>query len=245
VELEVPINFLQELILRRRQLEKEYYSKSKVIDYVWQHSRYHGNLLAYCENISKESGSGFPSLIFLFNLSENIFKNRINDYDSSFQNVINNLRRQDIITPTEFTFLNSNNNSIRKLRNLLAHANLSRYNLSFTEGGVEVFYPLTEDETCLKLYDMVSPILFNLMLRIVSIDFINPFEINLDENINKIIINIKEFEPEELMEFKGIDVSSITNWEELTKTQKYRLAENVSDVTVLTEILKGLKNYLK
>lgn len=217
------------------------YSKTEVIGYVWQHSRYYGNLLSYCEKLAEEqSGNGFALLVVLFNLTENVFKDRIKDYDARFSDVIKRLRNQGIITRTEYIFLNNKDNSIRRLRNLLAHANLSKYNLSFIEDGTEILYPLTENETCLKLYEMVSKVLFNLMLRIISIDFEEPFEIALDEKIKNLEINIKEITPEKLMEFKGIDVSTIPDWDKLTEPSKYRLAENTSDVRMISSIFKSL-----
>lgn len=222
-------------------MKKDYYSKPDVINYVWQHSRYHGDLLSYCEQIAeKNSGNGFAALIFLFNLTENIFKDRIKDYDSSFIAVITELKDQQLITQTEYTFLNDGKNSIRNFRNLLAHANLSKYNLTFDEGEEGILYPLTENETCIKFYEMVSGILFNLMLRIVSIDFTNPFEINLDNKIENLEINIKELTPEELLALKGMDVSEFPNWDGLSETDKYRLVENSSDANMITEIFKGL-----
>ncbi|HHK5544926.1 hypothetical protein COA19_03270 [Bacillus thuringiensis] len=225
-------------------MEKEFYSKSDVIEYVWQYSRYHGNLLSYCEQIAKEDSSnarnGFAALIFLLNLTENIFKDRIKNYDANLINVINELKNQGLITQTEYTFLNDRNNSIRRLRNLLAHANLSKYNLVFIEEGREILYPLTENETCIKLYEMFSGILFNLMLRIISVNFIKPFEINLDDKIKNLEINIKELTPEELLELKGVDVSGVPTWKELSEIDRYRLAENTSDVNMYLEIFKRL-----
>lgn len=32
-------------------MKQVYFSKQEVIGYVWQHSRYHGNLLSYCEDM--------------------------------------------------------------------------------------------------------------------------------------------------------------------------------------------------
>ncbi|MDQ0176451.1 DUF4145 domain-containing protein [Bacillus chungangensis] len=222
-------------------MEKDFYSKSEVIDYVWQYSKYHGNLLSYCEQIVKDdSRNGFTALIFLLNLTENIFKDKIKDYDANLINVINELKNQGLITQIECTFLNDRNNSIRRLRNLLAHANLSKYNFAFIEDGREILYPLTENETCIKLYEMFSGILFNLMLRIVSANFIKPFEINLDDKIKNLEINIKELTPEELLELKGFDVSDVSNWEELSEIDRYRLVENSGDVNIYTEVFKGL-----
>ena len=69
------------------------YEKSEVIDYVWQYSKYYGNLLVYCERISMEEAiNGHASLTFLFNILENIIKSRIHDYDINFINAINKLK---------------------------------------------------------------------------------------------------------------------------------------------------------
>ena len=47
------------------------YSKGEVIDYIWQYSRYYGNLLISCEELSKERNlNGHVSLIYLFNILE-------------------------------------------------------------------------------------------------------------------------------------------------------------------------------
>lgn len=223
-------------------MKGKFYSKGQVIDYVWQYSKYHGNLLSYCESIAKGNfGNGFASLIFLFNLTENILKDRVKDYDSAFYQVINKLKREGIITIKEASFLNNENNSIRRLRNLLAHSNLAKYNLVFIEAGREIYYPLVENETCLKVYDMVSEVLFNIMLKVVSIDFEQDFDIKTDNKIAEIEINIKELTPEQLMRFKGFDdLTSIPEWSSMNEVERYRLAENTGDVNVYTEIFKGL-----
>jgi len=175
-------------------MEKDFYSKGEVIDYVWQYSRHYGNLLGYCEDIADEetNNGGFASLIFLFNLTENILKDTLENFDAPFHSIITTLKNQGIITRKEHDFLNATDNSIRKVRNLLAHSNLSKYNLSFIEDGKEIYYPLTENETCLKLYNMVSGILYNLMMRIISINFVEPLEITLDKRLDNVVIKIKE-----------------------------------------------------
>jgi hypothetical protein len=228
-------------------MKKDFYSKGEVIGYIWQFSRHYGNLLGHCEDVADEDGGngGFAALIFLFNLTENIFKDRVENFDAPFHNIITTLNSQGIITQKEHEFLNATDNSIRRLRNLLAHANLSKYNLIFIEQGKEIYYPLTENETCLKLYDMVSSILFNIMLRIISINFEKQFEINVDEKIDNVEIKIKEFTPEDLMEFKGLDVSAYPDWHTHSETVRYRFAENASDVRVISAIFEGLKNSLK
>ncbi|GAB2319810.1 hypothetical protein IRB23SM22_20710 [Alkalibacterium sp. s-m-22] len=228
-------------------MNKEFFSKTETIDYVWQHSKYYGNLLSYCKDVAeKDSGNGFVSLIFLFNLMENIFKSSLKNYDARLIDVIDILRDNGTITKIEHDFLNNKNNGIRIIRNLLSHSNLSKYNLIFTEDGTEIYYPLTENETCLKMYEMISDILFNLMLRIISTDTIEPLNIDLDDKINNVKIKIKKCTPEKLMEFRGIDVSIIPNWEELNESDKYRIVESSSDVRMVTNIASTIfKNYLE
>lgn len=225
-------------------MENKYYSKGQIIDYVWQYSKYHGNLLSYCESIPKEGfGNGFVALIFLFNLTENIFKDRTKDYDATFHNVINKLRDENIITVKECRFLNNGRNGIRRLRNLLAHSNLAKYNLVFIEDGKEILYPLVENETCLKVYDMVSEVLFNIMLKVVSVEFIDNvnIDIRLDSKIDEIKINIKELSPEDILRLKGFDdFSQIPEWSSMNEVNRYRLAENTGDVNHYSHIFKAL-----
>ena len=61
------------------------YTKQEVIDYVWQYSKYYGNLLISCEKIAKlENFSGHARLIYLFNILENIVKSQIKNYELNF-----------------------------------------------------------------------------------------------------------------------------------------------------------------
>ncbi|MBW9158672.1 hypothetical protein [Clostridium tagluense] len=217
------------------------YSKGEVIDYIWQYSRYHANLLIYCEEIAqKECGQGYASLIYLFSLAENIFKSKVEDYDSGFKNVLKKLKQKKCISDKEYDFLNNEETGIRRIRNLLAHANLSKYNILFLSEDKNLLYPLTEDETCNKLYNLFSDILFNLMLKCISTDLIVPISINLDELIDNIHIQIKEISAEKLLEYKGIDYQDIIGWSDLAEVNRYRLAENSQNVSVLTEIFKNL-----
>lgn len=133
------------------------YAKTSVIDYVWQYSRHYGNLLRSCEELSKEKDfNGHASLIYLFNILENIIKSQIKDYDINFIKAVNKLKAENYINELEYDFLNNKNYGIRKIRNLLAHANLSKYNIIFLLEDEELLYPLTENETSIKFYDLAS-----------------------------------------------------------------------------------------
>lgn len=157
------------------------YEKSTVIDHIWQYSRYYGNLLISCENISKERDrNGHASLLYLFNILENIIKSQLHDYDARFIDAIKKLKAESYINDTEYDFLNNKNYGIRKIRNLLAHENLSRYNIVFLFEDKELLFPLIKNETSIKIYDLTSKIIFNLMLKIISSNSIIPINVDID-----------------------------------------------------------------
>jgi hypothetical protein len=220
------------------------YDKGEVIDYIWQYSKYYGNLLISCEELSKEKNlNGHASLIYLFNILENIIKSQIHDYDASFVKAIDKLKSKNYINNIECEFLNNKDNGIRKIRNLLAHANLSKYNIIFLSEDKELLYPLTENETGIKFYDLISKIIFNLMLKIISSNLIIPISVNIDKEIEKFNITIKEITAEQLLEYKGIDYKTLKGWNEMPEIEKYRMAENTSDVNHYVQLFQmmGLK----
>jgi len=47
------------------------------------------------------------------------------------------------------------------------------------------------------------------------------------------------------MEFKGIDVATVSGWYTLSETDRYRFAENALDVRGISTIAEGLKDFLK
>ncbi len=216
------------------------YSKSEVIDFVWQYSRYYGNLLAYCEQIV-ETDNGHASLIYIFNLLENIFKANLNDYNSNFQTIIKKTKNKNFINETEYKFLDNKMIGIRRIRNLLAHANLAKFNIVFLDDNKNLLFPLTENETCQKLYSLFSDVLYNLILKVICPNFIIPINIDLTEKINNINYQIKEISAEEILIDKGVNFNNILDWNKISESDRYRLAENMQNVKVLAEILKQLK----
>lgn len=191
-------------------------------------------------NFKRKDFNGHASLIYLFNILENIIKSQIKDYDINFIKAIDKLKSENYINEIEYEFLNNKNYGIRKIRNLLAHANLSKYNIIFLFEDKELLYPLTENETSIKLYDLTSEIIFNLMLKIVGNNFTTPISVNLDENLNKFKIKIKEISAEQLLEYKSINYKTLPGWNEMPEIEKYRMAENASDVNHYVQIFQGL-----
>lgn len=81
--------------------------------------------------------------------------------------VAKELKDKSIITNEEYKFISTNQFSIRKVTNLFA------VNLVNIENNREILYPLTEEESCLLPYSKVSDIIFNLIFKIISLNFIN------------------------------------------------------------------------
>lgn len=189
-------------------------------------------------NLKEKNSNGHAVLIYLFNILENIIKSQIHDYDSNFVKIIDKLKSKNYINDIEHDFLNNKDYGIRKIRNLLAHANLSKYNVIFLFENEKLLFPFTENETIIKFYDLTSKIIFNLMLKIISSNFTISFNVNIDEIIQNFKIKIEEISAEELLEYKGIDYKTIKGWNEIPEIERYRLAENTSDVNHYVELFK-------
>lgn len=215
------------------------YEKGEAIDYIWQYSKYYGNQLGYCLEMYNDD-KGHASLLYLLNMTEIIFKNCANSFEDGFFKIIKTLKKEEAIDKYEYEFLNNNQYGIRILRNLLSHENLSKYNIIFLTENENLLYPLTENETCLKLFGVIFDIVLNIILKLVSKNFIIEIDVDVHKEIDKIKIEIKEITAEKLLQYKGINYKEISGWDSFTESEKYRLAENTSDVNVLSSIFENL-----
>jgi hypothetical protein len=177
------------------------YTKSQVVDYVWQYSRYYGNQLVFLRDI-EENGSA--SLIYLFNMLENLLKAHVDDFSDTFQNVVKRSFETGLLTKVEHDFLNNKNTGVRKLRNVFAHANLSEFNFQFSDNPT--LYPLTENDNCQLLYAKISDIIFNMMLKVAAQDLIVDVDVNVDLDIKALKFKIVTFTPEDILTDKGIEL---------------------------------------
>lgn len=215
------------------------HSKAEVIDYIWKYSHYYGNQIAFLGHVEE---NGCASLIYLFNLLENVLKAHIDDYGkTSFQDVVRESYKSGLLTKVEHDFLNNKKSGVRKLRNILAHANLSKFNIRF--GNEKLLYPLTENENCQLLYQKLSDIIFNIMLKVAALNLNVNVSVNVDNEIKALKISIVEFSPEDILIDKGIDPTTLDRcgWKDLKVSEQYRLAENASNVKLLSHIFKHLK----
>lgn len=201
------------------------------------YSKYYYSQFNECEANYIE-GKGHTSLILLFLLFENIVKSVLNDFNSSFQKLNIKLKQEFLINDEELQFLNDEYISVRKIRNILAHANLSKYDLIID--NLTHTYPFTENETCLILYDKISIIISGIILKIIIPSTTLQYEVNINHLITDLKINLITRTPEDLMGFKGIPLNS--EWQKLDEAVKYRLVENSPDNNILKMIFKNLKN---
>ncbi|EJC6994488.1 hypothetical protein MYD38_004627, partial [Vibrio parahaemolyticus] len=138
---------------------------------------------------------------------------------------------------------NNKKTGVRRLRNVLAHANLSKFNIRF--GNEELLYPLTENDNCQLLYQKLSGIIFNIMLKVAALNLTVDISVNVDSEIKALKLSIIEFSPEDILIDKGIDPATLDGWQDLKVSDQYRIAENAQNVKVLTHIFSGLADEWK
>lgn len=214
-------------------------NKGNIIDRVWQYSRHYGNMLGYCERINAEYSS-FASLILLFNIFEAILKNRLNNFDDTLFKLVNDAYNKNIISKNECAFLNDSKIGIRKIRNLLSHANISKYNFKFIDDKDEILYPFSENENCNIFYNHVSPIIFNIIVGLIQFDFNEDDQIIKKNDVLDLRYEIIELTPIEILKYKGFSDEDIAKLPEMDESIQYRLAENASDINITSSILKNL-----
>ena len=202
------------------------------------YSKYYFGILNDCEFLRKENKGHF-ALFSIFSLLENIIKSTLNNFEITFQKSVEKLYELNVISESENNLLNDKYNGFRKLRNIFAHANLSKYDLEYA--NEKVTFPLSENENCLKLYDEISEIIFFIILKLINIEM--KVHLDINQNFSEEIINNFNYKiilrtPEELMKFKGLNLSN--EFIKLPESAKYRLVENSSDTFIMQQILKNL-----
>ncbi|MBR3834832.1 MAG: hypothetical protein IKJ73_10965 [Lachnospiraceae bacterium] len=218
------------------------YDKGEVIDYIWQYSRFYGNKLGECERYFAD-GEGHTAIILLFEITENICKSVVGDYESSFYKIVCKLMEKGVITADEEVFLSSGENSVRNIRNLFAHANLMTINIVNVEDEQEILYPLTEEDSCLLLYEKISYLLFNMLLKIVVIGKINiELEFDFGEILKAFELRIRKLTSSEMLRYLGLNQNTIESMKALVDEKDLqRLADNSSNVNVLKAIFEKIK----
>lgn len=219
------------------------YSKNNVLDYLWQHSRFYHFCLYQSEELYREE-KGYAALVMLFNCLENIFKSATNDYDSRAVDIYKSTYDAGLISETEHAFLNEGQYCLRNIRNLYAHANIAEINLIVNENGKDIYWPLTENDTSSLIYEKVSDIVFNLILKIISSNFIddirNSINVRLDDEIKECALNFTTLTVEQLLAMKGFPVNYLDGCEDIPEDAKIRLIDSAPDVGIFSSILSKI-----
>lgn len=133
------------------------------INVIHKYSRSYGRNLEYCEELYSE-GKGYIALLILFQTIENMCKSIIENYDLRFIDVVTELRSKGLIDKQVEKFLSSGKHSIRRIRNLFSHTDLST--ISFFEEGI--YYSLDEEESCLVLYEKLFIPSIDIMIILIK-----------------------------------------------------------------------------
>ena len=221
---------------------KSFYSKYEVIEYLSVYSRFYAQRLFECEELFREE-KGYVSVTMLFSILESIMKLTADDYDSPLYEIAKKLNNQSIISDEEHRFVSTDKYSVRKIRNLFAHANLFAINIVNIEDQKEILYPLTEEDSCLLLYKKLSGVIFNLILKIISRDFIdevkNSINIDLSKSLLELKLDIKILTLNEMETLKGIPVNSIAKLD-IPYNQKLKILDEAPNVNIYVGILENL-----
>lgn len=211
------------------------FDKHTILDYLWSHSHFYSALLYECEELYRQN-RGHAAILVLLSCFESISKSVVNDYDSSSFIIYQKLKEQGLFSETEYSFINIDEFCLRKIRNLFAHANISAINMVVEEDGEKILWPLTENETTILLYGIISDLVFNLILKMVSTTFVDEvrtkFSISLDEKIVSHKLIFRTLTSKELLVLKGYPEDYIPDNLGIPEDAKIRLIENAPDVNM-------------
>ena len=128
----------------------------EAIDLIFHYSKHYANILYECESLYEE-GRGFVLALCFFNIVESIIRSVNENFNNSFEESINSL--SFLITEEEINILHR----FRSLRNEYTHKDLNQYFIEY-DG---LAYSLNEDNTALKLYELYSEKIYNILIKIV------------------------------------------------------------------------------
>ncbi len=97
-----------------------------------------------------------------FYIVENIINSVNENFGDIFENSINSLNH--IINDEEINILHE----FRKLRNKYVHKDLNQY--FFENDGI--LYSLSEDDTALKIYELYSEKIYNILAKIIKSSYL-------------------------------------------------------------------------
>lgn len=123
------------------------------IDNIWQYSHYYGDMVATTIRLH-DIGEDYAATTILFNALELIFKSIRGNFNQNMAEDMLELKNKSLITEDEYTFLNDNENGVRKIRNIATHRNADQYCIEDQEG---IKYLFAVSETWTFIYNSYAP----------------------------------------------------------------------------------------
>lgn len=103
------------------------------IEYIWQYSRYYGNMISTAQRLYNNE-EGYAAVVILFNATELIFKSLRENYSDNFNRDISALTDMGLLTPSEKDFFDSKEYGLREIRNIMTHREAYQYCLESPDG---------------------------------------------------------------------------------------------------------------
>ena len=211
-----------------------YFNTVIALDYIWIYSHFLQQQLFSCEAAARQ-GHYFLSVLTQINLLEDAIKSAVDNYDDNYNEVAAEAFERGLLTEIEYYFVSGAENSLRKFRNSIAHKNLAAMYIQFSNEGL--LCPLTEDETYQIFYNKYSHIIVNLILKVITKN--REYNLCLDSLLKDNAYRIHTFTISELLALKGYP-KDYADGVPLSDSDKIRLIDNSSDLTIINAILKSV-----
>ena len=131
------------------------------IEYIWQYSRYDGNMASTAQRLY-DNEEGYAALVILFNATELIFKSLRDNYSDNFNKDIAALADKGLLTEAEKDFFDSKEYGIREIRNIMTHREAYQYCLESPNGKA---LPFVEADTWMILYEQYAPTIIDILYQ--------------------------------------------------------------------------------
>ena len=132
----------------------------RLINDIWLYSNYYGDMLQTSKRLYNDD-EYYASVLILFNATELIIKSYREKYSSNFNDDIEFVRKNKLISEDEYNLLNDENIGVRKIRNIMAHRDAYAHSIVG-----EVVYQFSEPETWKLIFDLTFHSLLKVLNRI-------------------------------------------------------------------------------
>lgn len=228
---------------------------------IWNYSKYYGELYSTSFRLYEEE-SGQGALLILFNLTEILLKDKLNNYVISYNDACGRFLKKGAINDLEYEFLNNKSYGIRGMRNIMTHANLMKFNLVFPDDNPELMYPMTEDYNSVILFEKLAPKLSEILTKIIcfvesNLDLAEADEESSPDTVMdeecKILdskeqdltfpnIIFRELSIEQLIASRGLDVAkTLEAFADVPKSKQYSMIENLAPTMLKMSIIDSFE----